>query len=125
MDVAGGRLREILVDLGKYLDYVTVEAPQPAYPPAPVPMSKVPDLHSAALDSRSNNGAQLDELYHVVRPIYPYWQFTTHSQAPRHVRAIVKTMMLLRVVPHYPNSILMAIPKEIMLEIFSYLPWYQ
>jgi hypothetical protein len=54
-----------------------------------------------------------------------YWQVNLHDKSPRHVRSVVATMMLLRIVEHQPSSILMLLPNEIMFELFSFIPWFE
>jgi hypothetical protein len=46
-----------------------------------------------------------------------------HARAPQHVRDTVVAIVSIRAVVHEPNSILMAIPNELLFEIFQYLPW--
>jgi hypothetical protein len=51
-----------------------------------------------------------------------FWQLKKHTIAPHHVRDIVTTMLLIRLIEHEPASILHLMPNELMFEIFSFLP---
>jgi hypothetical protein len=54
---------------------------------------------------------------------HQHWQLRYHHQAPPKIQAAIMTLLMIRNVPHQPSSILMAIPNELMFELFARIQW--